>query len=80
VAEETATEKALREARVALRNHATDLTPEEESALIDDHDVAVRVDERAKLVQTLRAHVAGHSTEHDAGVRYAASLIERISL
>ena len=32
---------------------------------------------RAEIVERLRAHVEGASTEHDAGVRYAAALIEQ---
>jgi hypothetical protein len=58
---------ALRDAAVASRH---DHDPNSE------HDAAIRAAERARLVATLRAAVTGKSTEHDAGVRYAASLIE----
>jgi len=39
----------------------------------------LRADERKAVAATLRALVAGRTTEHDAGVRYAASLIDRMT-
>lgn len=61
---------ALRDAAVAARH---DHDPNSE------RDAAVRAAERARLAARLRAAVSGNSTEHGAGVRYAASLIERES-
>lgn len=59
---------ALRDAAIASRH---DHDPDSE------RDAAVRSAERVRLVAALRAAVSDQSTEHDAGVLYAASLIER---
>jgi hypothetical protein len=59
---------ALRDAAIAARHDHSHGA---------ERDAVIRRSERARLAAALRAAVSGQSTEHDAGVRYAASLIER---
>jgi hypothetical protein len=93
MAERTPTEKALEEAldanADAVSYYAVDYngTASEHArsaAKVDETRdaivVAARADERAKLMKLLRDRVSGRASEHDAGIRYAAMLIEKAPL